>query len=351
MNSGVAITRNKALPYIKGELVSFMDPDDMLSPETIENVYKFYQKHKGSTDVVSIPLEFFGDKKGQHPLNYKYEKTQLVDLYKNPSFIQLSSSSAFISSKKFTQEKMVFPENFIVGEDFMLMNKIISKKMTIGVIKEAQYMYRKHGSSAMDTIIDKKENYIPRVKGILSILTRAKETFGFIPKYYQWAVCYDLMWLLKAPKVNSDILSINEINDYQVVIEYILQLIDYDVINTNKHTNYWIKKYYLARKFKKVNKLPLTMGMHVDDNTILYSERDISLILVGVEKIDNNIRLFGNLLYPSDFDRFADARMNINGKSYQFNLKKMINSPTKLYHRTIEHISFLLLIYQWIKIY
>ena len=88
------------------------------------------------------------------------------------------------------------------------------------------------------------------------------------------------------------------------------------------------------------------MGMHVDDNTILYSERDISLILVGVEKIDNNIRLFGNLLYPSDFDRFADARMNINGKSYQFNLKKMINSPTKLYHRTIEHISFLLLIYQ-----
>ena len=321
VNSGVAITRNKALPYIKGELVSFMDPDDMLSPETIENVYKFYQKHKGSTDVVSIPLEFFGDKKGQHPLNYKYEKTQLVDLYKNPSFIQLSSSSAFIAQDKFTKDKLKFPEDVIVSEDFLLLNEIIADKMTLGVVKESLYMYRKHGKSALDTIIDKKENYVPRVENLLSILHKARAKFGFIPKYYQWAVCYDLMWLLKVPKKNAKLLSSDEIAEYQFIIDEILLLIDYDIINSCKHANYWIKKYYLPYKLKQSNAVSLNMGMHVSDSTILYEKRDITLNLVGAEKNEVGIRLFGNLLYPSDFERFANARLIINEKYYYFNLR------------------------------
>src|SRR5699024_3035417 len=73
-NKGVSSARNLGMTFAEGEFWNFMDPDDTISEKTLENVYAFFKPRKHITDVVAIPICFFGDKTGDHPLNVKFGK-------------------------------------------------------------------------------------------------------------------------------------------------------------------------------------------------------------------------------------------------------------------------------------
>ena len=59
-NSGQATARNNGLKYVRAKYVNFLDSDDYFSEETFENVYKFFVYHNEETDIVSVPIQFFG---------------------------------------------------------------------------------------------------------------------------------------------------------------------------------------------------------------------------------------------------------------------------------------------------
>ena len=44
-NGGLSSSRNCGLNYVTGEYVNFFDPDDILSEDTLEHVYKFFKEH------------------------------------------------------------------------------------------------------------------------------------------------------------------------------------------------------------------------------------------------------------------------------------------------------------------
>ena len=140
-NGGVSSARNEGMKHIQGKYTNFLDGDDKLTLKTLKNVWKFFEKYDNETDVVAIPLRFFGGYKGRHPLNYKFEETRLVNLEEEWEYIQLSSSSAFIRSTAL--EGMFFDKRLAYAEDAKLMQQVLLKKKMLGVVNDAAYMYRR----------------------------------------------------------------------------------------------------------------------------------------------------------------------------------------------------------------
>ena len=154
-NGGVSSARNAGLDVIEGQFVNFVDPDDLLTPNTLTEVYNFFMEHLNEVDIVSIPLIFFEGRKGNHALNFKYNKgTRLVDLTEEWFNPQLSLSSSFVKCEFFKNNQNRFDTRLIYAEDAQLIQRFLSDKQTLGLIKEAKYMYRHRvsgGTSALQT--------------------------------------------------------------------------------------------------------------------------------------------------------------------------------------------------------
>ena len=251
-NGGAASARNAGLPLVEGKYVNFFDGDDKLTPDTMSLVWKFFEKHNSETDVVSIPLMFFDGQTGRHALNNKFDNgTQVADLNENIDYVQLSMSSAFI--KKEALEGLEFDTRLSYAEDAQLLQKILLKKRTLGVVAEAEYMYRRRSVGPVSAIQKSLVNpqwYVPYMKYFQYETVRyAKENYGEVPRFIQYTLMYDLQWRLKVKNIPQDVLSKEEYDEHLQLVRDIFKYIDDDIIMSQKkifrdHKLYAIKCKY-----------------------------------------------------------------------------------------------------------
>ena len=252
-NNGQASARNYGLEYAEGEFINFLDSDDKLESNACCEVLKFYNQHSDTVDVVSIPLVFFGEDTGDHILNYKFRETQLVDLLKQPSFIQLSASSSFIRRTAF--KNLRFNENLITSEDALLINQILLDKCKLGVLNSTKYYYRRREdyTSTTDNFKQRKEYYNDQVEYyIKNIIDYSKEKLGYIPEFIQYLSMYTLQWIFEVPEINH-ILSQKETKELYALLDTILQDINDNIILEQKNINENLKYHILSLKHHGFN--------------------------------------------------------------------------------------------------
>lgn len=95
-NGGVSSARNYGLKYAEGRYIQFLDPDDLVSEGTFENVLNFFDEHKNEIDIVAIPIFFAEGRTGEHNLNNKFSSTRILDVEKEPHHILTHCCSTFI---------------------------------------------------------------------------------------------------------------------------------------------------------------------------------------------------------------------------------------------------------------
>lgn len=253
-NGGVSSARNEGLKHIKGEYVNFTDSDDMLQENALELMYDYLKENEKWIDLVAIRLKFFGASGGRHPLNYKFNKTRIVDLRKEYNCIQLQSGSTLIKRECF--DNRYFDLELSYAEDAQLLMDILLDKMRYGIISETNYLYRKREGedSAIDTGRQKKSYYIPYMeKFILYSLENAMKKRKYIPKFVQYTCMYDLQWRLKkTPLVEPGVLSEKEIELYKTLILSAIQYFDDKIIQEQKNIDSNYKSAILL--LKKENK-------------------------------------------------------------------------------------------------
>lgn len=297
-NKGVSAARNKGIEHVQGKYISFLDSDDLLSSDTLEKVYTFFEEHADDIDLVSIKLEFFEAKTGPHMLNYKFNTTKVVDIEEDYDYIQLSGGSSFVKASA-VQGKLFFDEKLTVAEDVKFLTEIILQKMKYGVVSEPVYHYRKRlkSDSALANSLQDKRWYFNTPKYAHKYLIElALEKFGSVPKYLQFLLMYDLQW--RFTQADISYLSKEEQSRYREMIIETLKYIDSEIILEQNNITNEYKHYILGLKHnvdlqKKVHEIN---GDIFFDDTVIYTYNDRHHVFIEFLEIENGVvKLEGRL--------------------------------------------------------
>lgn len=314
-NGGQASARNVGLTYVQGKYVSMPDPDDKLAKDALEKAARFLDQH-GEVDICSIPPEFFGNADGGHMLNYKYEEgTRVVDLSRdeNMACIQMAVNSAFIRSA--VAQAIAFDTDLYHAEDAKYDLQILMNNSRLGLVTNTRYFYRKHGNSTLDKSTINKRSYNTHIKKFsLWALDSAKERFGFVPKFLQFTVMYDLQWKIKQNRIPAGVLTPEEEAEYRELLYSALSRIDDDVILAQKNLDLTYKCFALEKKYgspvRSYEELGKSIGgIPVCSCVLKYSETaqiDFLSLSSGFEfsefhPKDNSVTLEGYHTFPESF--------------------------------------------------
>lgn len=341
-NQGQAVARNNGLEYATGKYINFLDSDDKFSLNTFEEVLNFFKDNE-KINFASVPMFFFDGEDGEHPLNYKYEKTKVVDLNKDWDYPQLHANASFFKAELFP--KYQFATNIVSSEDALMINKILIDNPRYGVVKNAKYWYRrrKNNSSTLNSVYLKKEFYHGRlVNYFKELINISKEKYSKIPKFIQYLVVYDLQWMFRINDV-SEILEIDEIKQVYVDIKDILSYLDDDIILSLRDDRLNIRNHMLAIKYSNVNvdlnKVVSCQDIHSiyhDGTAYMYSgdklidQLDIHKIWLDIIEIRKNILYISG--YLMSFFKDADIKIDViktaNSKRETFNAKRVYYQNT-----------------------
>lgn len=234
-NGGHPSALNTGLEYIKGKFINFLDSDDCLEEHTLEEVLKFYQVHYNEVDVVAVPLIYFERITGPHRFNYRFKKTRVIDLMKEPKNPQYSVSNAFIKRNAF--KNIRFNTQLYNGYDAVVVNKIILNKKKYGVLSQGAYYYRQRANqtSIMDNNAKNKRVFTEKIKYFyIDLINYCLIKDGKVPFYIMYAISNDLQGLLAEPELDvfDDEIEVKEFWNY---LDYLINHLNPNSFMKNDH--------------------------------------------------------------------------------------------------------------------
>ncbi|MBQ4509287.1 MAG: CDP-glycerol glycerophosphotransferase family protein [Clostridia bacterium] len=299
-NGGVSSARNEGLKHIEGKYVNCMDPDDILTKNTLENVYSFFEKNYNATDVVGIPIVMFGDTNGPHYLNDKFARgTRVINLQKEVNYFQLSCSCAFIKNE--IAKSIRFDESLTVAEDAQQMIRILINKPFLGVVSGCHYGYRKHAGSALSNGLKKcwYNDYI--YSFILPSIEYAKEKYGYVPRFVQNALMSNLQWRL-SEKARPACLDENELKQYKDGLALCFKEFDDDIIMKQKHCSSDNRAALIATKYQSKD----------------FITKETNDILLGFDS--HNLSRLSNTTFSLDFLEINEDSIILSARKTFFTL-------------------------------
>ena len=193
------------MQYVETDWVTFIDPDDFVSPDYFYKTDTFLSKN-ANISIVGCPLVFyFEDKdmvKDTHPLKYRFAKGDVVLPLSNlKDHLQLSASTAFFKIDNIRNAHISFDEAMKPSfEDAKFVTDYILNtdlSTNAAFLSKISYFYRKRsdGSSTLDGAWQNPLLFSRVIeKGCIEILKTAKKKFGNIPEHIQRIVLYHIIW-------------------------------------------------------------------------------------------------------------------------------------------------------------
>ncbi len=248
-NGGVASAMNKGLEAAKGAYVNFFGSDDIWSKDAFKHVKRFMNRHAmDEVALLSCKIEYFGQKNGEHPLNYKYEQDEIVNLHDKPNYVQLTTGNCFF--KRQAVENVSAEEGMNYTEDALLINQILLETCKYGVVSKGVYFYRKrtdHSSLASQAGITKVRYVESPYRFAKRLFDLSKEKYGKVLAFIQYTVMYEMQW--RFTEKLPDTMTEEEIQAYKSIMQSLLEDIDAKCIYEQKNMGLLKKAYAFKLKY------------------------------------------------------------------------------------------------------
>jgi glycosyltransferase involved in cell wall biosynthesis len=208
-HQGVSSARNAGIVNVSGEWVSFIDPDDYVKKDFIENLHNVVTQNKA--DISSCGFESFSEDGGilkkssdwpSKPLS-GYEAINESMAQKRPAYLPLN----LFKSSLFKDERIKFP----VGqeyEDIAAKIKLLFYAKRVAFSNKKLYMYR----IRKDSITGKKftdsryNDFLAAIKDVKNFLANSKDAkqFTYLNYFEFYSLATLLNYLAREPKTNAN---------------------------------------------------------------------------------------------------------------------------------------------------
>lgn len=296
-NGGVASARNEGLKYVEGKYINFLDSDDKFALDAFKKVYNFFEKNYEYTDVVTVPIYFFGSQSGPHWQNWKFNKgSRIISLLEEYESPLVSTSSSFIKNTRILD--INFDSNLATAEDIKVILEIFSFKLTLGVVSNTKYWYRRdsNGNSLVQSANKKKEWYFNFFTYLIEeIYNFYIKKLGYFPYFVQYTLCSDIQWRLFQKSIPLDVLDKNEINIYKSMLYKSIKLFDDKIILSQKKIYREHKLFLLSKKYgikPDICKTPYNVSLSIK-NICEWKQSLAPINIDFIEIINNSITIEG----------------------------------------------------------
>ncbi len=242
-NTGVSKTRNMGIRNAKGKYILFLDSDDKLTSNSIENIVKFFDSVYDQVDLVTYFIQpYKGDVllKPHSRFESDLTITGVYDLEENPYIIQTTMN---ICVKNLFENNCYFNEEMKRQEDQEYINRVLERTFKIGYCSQATYMYnRNNENSSVATNFHAYYLFEDSMKYFEDLFARYEDK---VPRYYQAIFFHDLRWKLTSRILYPFHYSEEKFEEAINRIKALLARVETNIIVKNpaiskRHIHYWL---------------------------------------------------------------------------------------------------------------
>ena len=280
------ISKNIGLDNANGTYIGFLENNDHLSNNSLEEVLKFFNGRE-DIDSVIIPIYYYKNNRKERYLDYKIKKTSAYNLLNDPKYAQLLGPSTFIRKDSI---RTSFLNNF--NEYISFLNEMLMNNPHIGICSEASY-YMEYIEEKMlpteDTMLNYEEydDYIEN--NLNNIIFKSKDRFVKMPKFVQYELLSQINWIssIEQSKCDLDLSKLKRINkifDDEIIFDNLL-------LDEELKTLLFMSKYDHNLDEGLMNKLNLNT-VFIDVYDIINNELNI---LAHVKNtLDRDVKIYVN---------------------------------------------------------
>lgn len=215
-NSGGSIARNTGIDQASGNLIAFLDDDDLWKESKLEEQLPLLNKY----DAAATATQFFGASRlNMTGCFYDHESVRADDLRKRNV---IGSTSSFMA-KRAVLQLVRFDSSLKKSQDLDIYISILMKGCTIGFLnKPLVFINDDFDRARITTRV--QDMSLDRLKDLTAICEKHRDFFGEWYYSYRKATCYLSYFLNRKNKFELLLFAIKETN-ILVVVVYIINKI------------------------------------------------------------------------------------------------------------------------------